>query len=286
MDDIQATVALQRAEVEARITETFLYIAGITLLALLLVFASGVLINIRERRLADTKLKALTKRIFETQEEERGRVARELHDGISQILVGVRYALELARRRFDGTDNRAVTALNKGIESLQEAIGEVRRISRDLRPGALDDLGLGPALKALSDDFSAQTGIDTHFDTVVFRNRLDEEAKIALYRVAQEALTNVARHADANEVRIDLKGHKRGATLRISDNGVGLTAEEKADRRKGLGLRNMQERVEYLDGTLKVFASKSGTVIEAQVPLTHMLPPERSARPKSTEETV
>jgi len=279
IDDVLASVASARADVEKRVQQTFVYIGGIALAALLAVFGTGMLINLRERRLADAKLKKLTQRVFDAQEEERGRVARELHDGISQILVGVRYALDNARRRLDRGDDGAAEPLAKGIESLAEAITEVRRISRDLRPGVLDDLGLGPAIKTLTDDFSARTGIVCHFDTVVFRNRLDEEAKIALYRIAQEALTNVERHSGAEDVQIDLRGHRRGATLRITDNGRGLDRPDRRERtpqsQGGLGLRNMQERMEQLGGTLRLRpAPGGGTMIEATVPLNHLLPPE------------
>ena len=281
VDDVLATVAAARAEVETRVERTFLYIGAITLAALLAVFVSGMVINIRERRLADAKLKKLTQRVFDAQEEERGRVARELHDGISQILVGVRYALDTARRRLGPQDAGAAAPLDKGINNLAEAITEVRRISRDLRPGVLDDLGLGPALKTLVEEFSTRTGIATEFDTVVFRNRLGPDAKIALYRIAQEALTNIERHSGATRVSVDIRGHKKGATLRITDNGSGLTGSE--DRRAtGLGLRNMQERIEQLDGTLRILSARSGqsgqgTIIEAQVPLTHLLPPQSGA---------
>jgi len=277
IDDVVATVEAARDGVEARVQRTFLWIGSITLGALLLVFTSGLFITIRERRLADAKLKRLTQRVFDAQEEERRRVARELHDGISQILVGVRYALDSARLRLAAGDARAGAALENGISHLSGAIQEVRRISRDLRPGVLDDLGLGPALKALIADFGARTGIATEFETVVFRNRLDDEAKIALYRVAQEALTNVERHSGATRVALDVRGHARGATLRITDNGRGLDQGAKAGPGGGLGLRNMQERVEQLGGTLRILSSKSGTVIEASVPLSHMLPPERRA---------
>ncbi len=277
IDDVTATVAASRAEVEERAQRTFLYIGGIMLAAVLLVFTSGLFINIRERRLADAKLKKLTQRVFDAQEEERGRVARELHDGISQILVGVRYALDTARRRLAAGDARAQVNLDTGIDHLSGAIQEVRRISRDLRPGVLDDLGLGPAIKALAEDFGRRTGVETKFNTVVFRNRLDDEAKIALYRVAQEALTNIERHSGASEVQIDVRGHKRGATLRISDNGHGIDqTKEHARGSAGLGLRNMQERIEQLEGSLRILSSRSGTVIEANVPLTHMLPPQDS----------
>jgi len=277
IDDVLDSVAAARAEVEFRMERTSYYILGITLAALLLVFASGMALNFRERRLADAKLKKLAQRVLDAQEEERGRVARELHDGISQILVGVRYALDSARRRLEKGNGDAETPLKQGIGNLGTAISEVRRISRDLRPGVLDDLGLGPALKALVEDFGRRTGMQVEFDTVVFRNRLDPEAKIALYRIAQEALTNIERHADASKVSVDLRGHKRGATLRISDNGVGLDRTRR-QHSNGIGLRNMAERVEQLDGQFRILSSASGpgggTVIEVSVPLSHLLPPD------------
>jgi two-component system NarL family sensor kinase len=270
IDDVVATVAAARATTEARIRQTFQQIAIITIAALLAVFVTGLLLNLRERRLADGKLKALTERIIDTQEEERGRVARELHDSISQILIGVRYAVELAKRQVSAKDARATQSLDKGIEGLTDAIHEVRRISADLRPGVLDDLGLGPALKSLMEDFKARTGLETEFTTVVFRNRLDQDAKTALYRIAQEALTNVERHADATKVSLDVFGHRRGATLRIKDNGGGMDSTK---REGGLGLRNMHERIDQLNGTLRVMSTSAGTTIEASVPLSHLLPP-------------
>jgi two-component system NarL family sensor kinase len=276
VDDVVATVAASREQVETRVRQTFLYIGAITLAALLLVFTSGLFINIRDRRVADAKLKKLTQRVFDAQEEERRRVARELHDGISQILVGVRFSLEIAKRRLANGDGAGTDNLDQGIEHLSGAIQEVRRISRDLRPGVLDDLGLGPAIRTLAEDFGQRTGIEVTFDTVVFRNRLDEEAKIALYRVAQEAMTNIERHSGATHVAIDLRGHSRGATLKISDNGRGIDPDDPANAHgTGLGLRNMQERVEQLNGTLRIQSSHNGgTLIEANVPLTHLLPPQ------------
>ncbi|MCF2872255.1 cache domain-containing protein [Octadecabacter sp. G9-8] len=283
IDDVLATVAAARADVEARIQQTTFYILLITIAALIAVFATGIVLNIRERRLADAKLKELTERIIDTQEEERGRVARELHDGISQILVSVRYALELARRRLSTGDARAGQSLDKGIDSLGTAIGEVRRISRDLRPGVLDDLGLAPAIQTLIDDFSLRTGIVVDFETVVFRGRLDEDARIALYRIAQEAFTNIERHSGATAVTVTLKGSRSGGILRIADNGSGIKQGRSIN--SGLGLRNMAERLEQLDGTFRVMSqrsgAKSGTVIEAQIPLSHMLPPEDTAPRKN-----
>jgi two-component system NarL family sensor kinase len=279
IDDVLSSVATARAEVEARVRSTFGYISAITLAALVLVFGSGMFINFRERRLADAKLKKLTQRVFDAQEEERGRVARELHDGISQMLVGVRFSLDSARRRLLQGAPNAGSSLEHGIENLGTAISEVRRISRDLRPGVLDDLGLGPALKSLVEEFETRTGIETDFETVVFRNRLDKNAKIALYRIAQEALTNIERHAGATRASVGLRGHRNGATLKISDNGRGLK-QVLQQPGSGIGLRNMQERVEQLDGTLHIRSHRGqshGTVIEATVPLTRLLSPETKA---------
>ena len=270
LDDVLAQTAVARGELGDRLRRTFAIVGAVTGAALLAVFASGLGITARERRLADAKLKALTQRVLDTQEEERGRVARELHDGISQVLVGVRFKLELARRLSLRGDAGAAGAAAEAAEGLQEAIGEVRRISHDLRPGVLDDLGLGPALKALCDGFAARTGLAVAFQTEVFRNRLDLDAKTALYRVAQEALTNVERHAGARSVAMRLHGHRAGATLRIEDDGVGLET-----RARGLGLRNMAERIEQLDGRLSVGPrAGGGTVVEATVPLSHLLAPE------------
>ena len=283
IDDVLSTVAAAEAEVQARIQKTFIYIVLITILALIGVFAAGLLLNLRERRLADDKLRALTERVINTQEEERGRVARELHDSISQILIGIRYTLELARKRVVGGDPRASESIDKGIDGLTEAIHEVRRISADLRPGVLDDLGLGPALKSLVEEFSSRTGTEVEFQTVVFRNRLDKDAKIALYRIAQEALTNVERHAKATHVSIEIFGHRSGGTMRITDNGKGISSRTTREAIGGLGLRNMQERIDQLKGTLRVLSSETGTIIEASVPLSHMLSPEAEAKAAATK---
>ncbi|MDP3960561.1 MAG: cache domain-containing protein [Pseudorhodobacter sp.] len=271
IDDVLGSVAAARAETETRVRRTFIYIGAITGAAVLLVFGSGMVLNIHERRLADTKLKALTQRVFDTQEEERSRIARELHDSISQILVGVRYVLELARRRLSTGDARAGESLGSAIEHLNTASQEVRRISHDLRPSVLDDLGLGPALQALTENFAKRTGIAVEFETVVFRNRLDQDAKIALYRIAQEALTNIERHAGATRVALLVRGTAAGAVLRIEDNGRGLPDGRR--KNPGLGLRNMAERMERLGGSLRIQSTRTGTLIEAVVPLTHMLPP-------------
>jgi two-component system NarL family sensor kinase len=252
IDDVGAELDATRAQTDLRIRETSLQIVAITIGSLFLVFLSGMLINLRERRLSDVKLRQLTQRVFDTQEEERSRVARELHDSISQILVGVRYALELAVRNLPPGDAKAKASIDKGREGLVVAINEVR----------------------LTSEFGARTGIEVEFETVVFRNRLHDDAKTALYRVAQEALTNIERHAQATKISLNLYGHRKGATLRIEDNGIGMPEKTRdSEFQGGLGLRNMQERVEHLHGTLSIVSSPTGTVVEATVPLSSMMNP-------------
>ena len=270
IDDILRTVATTRADLEKRNSYIFIQIGLITFFALFLVFLSGFFITVRERRLANTKHKALIGRIVGTQEEERGRVARELHDSISQILVGVRYALDVTSRRILNGDEKAADTLSIGIDSLTGAIQEVRRISRDLRPSILDDLGLSPAIKTLVDEFSQRTGITTDFSSTVFRKLLDDDSKIALYRIAQEALTNIERHSSASHISVSLKGTRRGGIMEIEDNGQGFK-KSRPGSTAGLGLRNMEERIEQLGGQFKIKSNSNGTKILAKIPLTHIL---------------
>jgi two-component system NarL family sensor kinase len=113
---------------------------------------------------------------------------------------------------------------------------------------------------------------------VVFRNRLDQDARISLYRIAQEALTNIERHSGADHVIVDLRGHRSGASLTIKDNGHGIDRDAERDPSGGMGLRNMQERVDQLDGSLSIQSNRQGTTIIATVPLSHLLTPESGRR--------
>ena len=131
----------------------------------------------------------------------------------------------------------------------------------------------------MADDFSERTSITCSFENAALRNRLDQEAKTALYRIAQEAFTNIERHSEASSVSVLLRGSQQGVILRITDNGKGLPSRQEPPA-SGLGLRNMQERIEQLEGSLTILSSTDtdgGTVIEARLPLSHMLPPPESA---------
>jgi two-component system NarL family sensor kinase len=264
LDDVYAQTAAAHADLRNTINSTFLTVVLIAVPAVLLVFAWLMGLNLHERRMADHKLKELTQRIIDTQEEERARIARELHDGISQILIGVRYAIDLARRKVESGAEGAPEAIGKGADALNGAIKEVRRLSHDLRPGALDDLGLSAALEALTHNFAERTGIKVSVEAVAFKNMLLPEARTALYRVAQEALNNIERHAAATEVSIALSSPHGRVQMVIADNGKGFSADN--DRRGGLGLRNMQERMAHFGGNMLVETSPSGTMLRAMLP--------------------
>ncbi len=274
IDDVVTQVQMFKADVKERVDDVFFLIMGIALVAVLIVSAAGIAINMHESSLADTKLKALTQRIVDTQEEERARVARELHDSISQILVSAKYSLELAETKLKASSSDAFVAIEKTVGRLNLAIQEVRRISRDLRPSMLDDLGLSTSLESLIKEFSNRTGTDIDVSTVASKNLLAKDAQTALYRIAQESLTNIERHATATKVQLVLTVDQKGVMLKISDNGRGFDSENIRKSRQpacGIGLKNMQERIEHFNGTLNVISSDTGTIIKAKLPKNIML---------------
>jgi two-component system NarL family sensor kinase len=267
LDDVFAQTAAAEADLRSHINTTMLIVAAITLPIVFGVFLASFMVTLRERRVADTKLKTLTQRVIYAQEEERTRIARELHDGISQNMVAARYMLDLAVAKVKSGAPDALQVIERGAQGLNGAIKEVRRISHDLRPSMLDDLGLSPSLKALADSFTERTGIPVELKTVAFKNMLLPEARTALYRVAQEALTNIERHAEANLVRMLLTSGN-GIQLLIADNGKGIasTRSKNGNRSSGLGLRNMQERIEHFGGSLDIDSGPTGTVLKARLP--------------------
>jgi two-component system NarL family sensor kinase len=276
LDEVYAQTAAANADVRANIRKTFIIVALIAIPAVLIVFAAGMMLTLHERRLADGKLKLLTQRVIDAQEEERTRLARELHDGISQNLLGVRYAMDLAGRKIhDGADAAAV-AIGRSIDALNAAIKEVRRLSHDLRPRVLDDLGLTPALDALCHNFAERTGVPVHFEAATFTDDLKPGASTALYRVAQEAFNNVERHSGATEITIRLWSAKGRARMTVADNGKGF--DDKRPGSGGLGLRNMQERMAHFKGLLLVRTSPQGTSLTAMLPRSAALQIDKEAR--------
>ena len=265
IDDIAKEVEATRTEFAASVRKTVVAISGITFVAILIAGALIVAVRFSEQRFADSKLKELNQRIFDAQEQERKRVSTELHDSISQLLVSVRYGIEMIQSEASESSPFRGYAV-KCLKTLDGAISEVRRISRDLRPSILDDMGLATALKSLGTEFQSQSGITVKVSAERSHDRLSDGAKTALYRVVQECMTNVARHSEATEVAISLSIGRDSLLLTVQDNGVGIpTLPIKTG---GLGIRNMRERIETHNGTIQLLPRVGGgTLIRVTMPI-------------------
>jgi signal transduction histidine kinase len=203
------------------------------------------------------------RRVVEAQELERRRLARELHDQTGQELTSVLLGLKSVEEAR-GDEERAA-ALAAVREQVVQTLHDVRRLAVELRPKALDDFGLVPALERLRDTFAEQTGMQVELVSQL-RGRLPPDVETALYRIVQEALTNVVKHARAGAVSIVLARAGGSVTALIEDDGRGFEADER--ERGGLGLLGMGERLALLDGMLKVESRPgAGTTIVAEVPL-------------------
>lgn len=268
LDDIERATAQARAEVADNVRRTMWAIAGVALVAVLLVFAGGVTLNVSEHRLADRKLQLLAQRIVTSQEEERSRVSRELHDGISQVLVSVKFQLELACHELEAGRQQALDTLRSGLVRLGEAIAEVRRISHGLRPSVLDTFGLAAAIGQLARDFEGSSGLAVTYREGLGDERLPDRESVALFRIVQEALTNIERHAHARHVAIVLERKGDTVRLRVRDDGVGFDlARIEQARSGGIGLRNMRERIAHLGGRFTLSSAPGRTELSVSLPL-------------------
>ncbi|NMG00787.1 cache domain-containing protein [Aromatoleum toluolicum] len=267
LDDVESIRSKLRDRMASRIAATVLGFTVVGIVAALIVFAGGMALNISEHQLADRRLKALAQRIVTSHEEERTRVARDLHDGLSQLLVSVKFHLELAKERALAGRDDVAAHITKGLEGLGVAIGEIRSISHNLRPSLLDNLGLSAALRQLLDEFHRRTGIVVDADIGKVDLSADEAGATTLYRIAQEALTNIERHAAARHVRLALASGGGAVRLVIADDGRGFdTSRIDHPRSGGIGLRNMRERIEHHGGKLAVSSVPGHTQLSALLP--------------------
>ena len=267
LEDVDQAILQVRKEVASGIYTTMLAIAGVALVAVLLVFASGLTLNVSERRLADRKLQLLTQRIVSLQEEERSRVSRELHDGISQLLVSIKFQFELASHELASGNPKAQETLDRGTERLAGAIGEVRRISHDLHPSLLDTLGLPAAIGQLVAEFEQRSGLKMLYSNALGDGDPDDSVAVALFRVLQEALANIERHASAQSVHISLEGDDASVRLRVRDDGVGFNPRQlDSIKGGGIGLRNIRERVEHFGGRFSLLSEAGGTELDVTLP--------------------
>jgi PAS domain S-box-containing protein len=230
-----------------------------------------VVTDLTEVRRNERMLRALTHRVVQAQEAERRRVALELDDNLTQLLCSVvirSQALADKLPASDGPSKQAAIALR---EMLGTAADGVERIARNLRPGVLDHLGLAAVLRNTSNEFAERTGVPVKLALAKSTIRLPAETELTLYRILQEALRNVEKHARARHVAVRLKTQGGMIRLSVHDDGIGFDPARRAathDRAGGLGLIEMRERAAYVGGALGVkSARRSGTGIEVRIPV-------------------
>ncbi len=219
-------------------------------------FLCGISTDITEIKKAQDQLRRLSDSIMESQEKERAAVSRELHDELGQILTALRMDSAWLRKRLEGVDANAAGRADEMCHLINKAIDEVRSMATRLRPGVLDDLGLIDALDWYTADFEKRTKIACTFQ---HRNMpvIDDAVATAAYRIAQETLTNVARHASANRVEVTIESRRGLLTLAVTDNGRGFDTGE-LDETRGLGVAGMRERAALIGGTLEILSRPGG----------------------------
>jgi PAS domain S-box-containing protein len=235
-----------------------------------IIAAIETLLDITERKSLEENLRFYLQQITRAQEEERKYIARELHDDMAQILGSLSRRLDnLLRKQHDfgsseATDLQEIQSLlNQGLQSMNSFI-------QNMRPSLLDDLGLIPALRSMTNNLERSEGIISNFSLIGEERRFSNEIELPLFRIVQEALSNVRKHAQATEVHVSAEFTASGIRLKVEDNGKGFELQDSMDNlpRSGkLGLMGMQERVWLLGGTIE-FDSKPGigTRIDVVVP--------------------
>jgi signal transduction histidine kinase len=251
-------------------------------LELLNLFANHAAIAVANARLYDRlrkgheRLQVLSQRIVDAQEMERRRIARELHDEIGQALTAVKIDLQAARGLLDDFEHEAQLTHTVGV--VEHILQQIRDLSLDLRPSLLDDLGLVPALRWYVDRQAQQMGVTARFRADFLENRLAPELEIACFRIVQEALTNVTRHAHAERVGVELRKSDEAVEVRIRDDGVGFDVQRALDdtaRGKSLGLLSLRERASVAGGEVEIeSAPEVGTEVRARFPLVLVSPDE------------
>jgi len=223
-----------------------------------------------ERELAESReqLRALAANLEEVREEERKVIAREIHDEFGQALTCLKMDLSYLSRRLHGDQADLLEKLNSMMRLIDNNIQLIRDVSSQLRPGILDDFGLLSAVEWQLQSFSIRTGIRYRINSNLDGKELDSKIRTALFRILQEALTNVVRHSGANEVFVELNRNGEGTlVMGIDDNGKGIS-EEAINDKKSLGILGMRERSVLLGGSFRIESAKDkGTRIRVSVPL-------------------
>lgn len=212
------------------------------------------------------ELRALAARLQRAREEERTAIAREIHDELGQALTGIKLDIAWMKRRLPRDDD-LVAQCQSMIERIDGTLTTVRRIATELRPSVLDQLGLEAAIEWQGQEFSVRTGIPVNFDIAVGNARIPEHMASSAFRILQESLTNVARHARASRVGIRLAVTDHMLTLEITDDGVGIEPE-RLDGTASLGLVGMRERALACGGELSISGRPTlGTTVQLRIPV-------------------
>lgn len=218
-----------------------------------------------ELRSKAEQLRALSTRLESVREEERRHVSREVHDTLGQILTGLKMSLSMMGRKLAG-DAESEARIASMSELVDTAIQSVREISSSLRPGMLDDLGLSATLEWQLKRFGEMSGLECVFVSEAEEDSMDKDLAVALFRIAQEALTNVARHAGAGRVDVRLDSGPEGTTLEVRDDGRGIRSEE-IEGKESLGLLGMRERANIFGGEVEVRGLRGeGTSLVVRIP--------------------
>jgi PAS domain S-box-containing protein len=227
--------------------------------------AEAALLRNEKLALQREQLQALAKRLQQAREEERKMVARDLHDQIGQILTAIKMDMAWAVRHLPGAQNEVHDRLKGSIELVNEGVRSVRAICSGLRPGILDDLGLAAAIEWQAHEFAARTGIACKVSIPSAEMRLDGDLSTAIFRIFQECLTNIARHAEAQSVSASLSTQDEDLLLVVQDDGKGFHESEAA---ASLGVLGMKERAKACGGVLQLSSSPGkGTTVTVRVPL-------------------
>jgi signal transduction histidine kinase len=236
--------------------------------------------------LLQEQLRHLSREVIQVQEEERKEISRELHDVIAQTLTGINLRLATIKKTAGQSNRGMERSLSLTQRLVEKSVAIVHRFARELRPAALDDLGLIPALHSALKVFSARTGVHAHLKAFAGVEQLDMARRTVLFRVAQEALTNVSRHAQAARVEIHLQPLPGGVGLSIHDDGKSFVVDRtlRANGGKRLGLLGMRERVEMVGGTFGIESAPGrGTTVQVQIPFApaRKIPVKKSVKARS-----
>lgn len=266
LDDIYAELTKTKAIMNDNIQRSFFTVIEVVVVTVVLVILLGLAINLHEHKLADSRLKALAQRFMRLQVNERRGFSRELHDGINQLLVSCKFRVELASNKLKRDHDKAVIQqeLAKADDLINHTIREVRQISHNLRPTLLDDLGLDTALNSLIDQFRERTELHVNYRFDVI-SEVPDEVEITLYRLTQESLMNIEKHANAKNISLNVWQSHRHLIFECSDDGDGFSHKDALF--SGIGLINMRERIELIGGDF-TFESQlnKGTSIHALLP--------------------